>query len=105
MHVLSPHPQSARQPKGSGAIWSLSEGPEPFRRKPVVFILDIALFSCRATRDALGGFESKLQAADMRIEVLAARIEDLEVRLAEKDAPLLLRIVRGFWRFLFGRGR
>jgi hypothetical protein len=63
------------------------------------------LLSCRATRDALGGFESKLQGADVRIEVLAARIEDLEARMAEKDAPLLLRILRGFWRFLFGRGR
>lgn len=102
MHVLFPHPQSTRQPKGLGAIWSLSEGP---LTKPVIFILDIALFSCRATRDALDGFESKLQAADVRIEVLAARIEDLEARLAEKGAPLLLRIVRGFWRFLFGRGR
>ena len=37
--------------------------------------------------------------------MLAGRVEDLERRLAERDAPLLLRIARGFWRFLFGRGK
>lgn len=37
--------------------------------------------------------------------MLCARVEALEARLAERDAPLLLRIVRGLWRFLFGRGR
>ena len=60
---------------------------------------------CRATREALGGFESKAEAQDIRIEVLASRVEALEAQLAERDAPLLLRIVRGFLRFLFGRGR
>jgi hypothetical protein len=70
-----------------------------------MLILELGLHSCRATRDALGSFESKLQAADVRIEVLAARIEELEARLEEKDAPLLLRVVRSFWRLLFGRGR
>ncbi len=60
---------------------------------------------CRATREALGGFESKEEAQDIRIEVLASRIEALEAQLAERDAPLLLRIVRSFLRFLFGRGR
>ncbi len=60
---------------------------------------------CRATREALGGFESKAEAQDIRIDVLASRIEALEAQLAERDAPLLLRIVRGFLRILFGRGR
>ena len=61
--------------------------------------------SCRATREALGSFESKAEVQDARIEVLAGRIQTLEAQLAERDAPLLVRIVRGFWRFLFGRGR
>ena len=60
---------------------------------------------CRATREALGGFEAKAETQELRIEVLAGRVEDLERRLTERDAPLLLRIVRGFWRFLFGRGK
>ncbi|CAL5221018.1 g3135 [Coccomyxa viridis] len=59
----------------------------------------------RATREALGSFESKEEAQDARIEVLAGRIQTLETQLAERDAPLLVRIVRSFWRFLFGRGR
>ena len=59
---------------------------------------------CRATREALGGFEAKAETQELRIEVLAGRVEDLERRLAERDAPLLLRIARSFWRFLFGRG-
>ena len=59
----------------------------------------------RATREALGGFEAKAETQELRIEVLAGQVEDLERRLAEQDAPLLLRIVRGFWRFLFGKGK
>ena len=60
---------------------------------------------CRATREALGGFQAKAETQELRVEVLAGRVEDLERRLAERDAPLLLRIVRGFWRFLFGKGK
>lgn len=60
---------------------------------------------CRATREALGGFEAKAETQELRIEVLAGRVEGLERRLAERDAPLLLRIAHGFWRFLFGKGK
>ena len=60
---------------------------------------------CRATREALGGFESKAEAQDARIEALATRVQALEAQLAERNAPLLLRLVRSFWRFLFGQGR
>ena len=68
--------------------------------------LSVHRFSCcRATREALGGFEAKAETQELRIEVLAGRVEDLERRLADRDAPLLLRIARGFWRFLFGRGK
>ncbi|CAK0783093.1 hypothetical protein CVIRNUC_006288 [Coccomyxa viridis] len=59
----------------------------------------------RATREALGSFEAKAETQELRIEVLAGQVEDLERRLAERDTPLLLRIVRGFWRFLFGNGK
>ena len=68
-------------------------------------LADVLSDSCRATREALGSFESKAEAQDARIEGLAGRIQTLEAQLAERDAPLLVRIVRGFWRFLFGRGR
>ncbi|CAL8471835.1 g11377 [Coccomyxa elongata] len=58
----------------------------------------------RATREALDQLAARVDSQSRQLEQQTCQLDTLQRRLADLEAPLIVRIFRGIWRMFFGRG-